>query len=124
MGFGEPQSKMFDQDLDDLSDGVRRASVGNVRPGPVLVVRDGVSMACMGRPFASYLCLGADTERLDRLRGPVGLPTEISFLVSPGLSWGSGEPPACGDALVFVPGRAIVVGHTQAMFRLTRRCSV
>ena len=44
--------------LDDLSDGVWRAPVGNVRPGPVLVVRDGVGMAYMGRPFAPYLSLG------------------------------------------------------------------
>ena len=55
----------------------------------MLVVRDEVGMAYMGRPFASYLCLGVDTERFDQLRGPVGLPAEISFLVSPGLSWGS-----------------------------------
>ena len=48
----------------------------------------------------------------------------LHFLVSPGLAWGRGEPPACGDALVFVPGRAIVVGHTQATFCLTRRHSV
>ena len=58
----------------------------NVRPGPVLVVHDGVGMAYMGCPFASYLCLGVDTERFDRLRGPVGLPAEILFLVSPGPS--------------------------------------
>ena len=44
--------------LADLSDGVWRALVGNVRPGPVLVVRDGVGMAFMGHPFAPYLCLG------------------------------------------------------------------
>ena len=44
--------------LDDLSDGVWRASVRNVRPGPMLVVRDGVGIAYMGRPFASYLSLG------------------------------------------------------------------
>ena len=81
-------------------------------------------MAYMGRPFTSYLCLGVDTERFDRLRGPVGIPVEISFLVSLGLSWGSGEPPACGDASVFAPGRAIVVGHTQATFCLARRRSV
>ena len=43
--------------LDDLSDGVWRASVRNVQPGPTLVVRDGVGMAYMGRPFASYLSL-------------------------------------------------------------------
>ena len=89
--------------LDDWSDGARRASVKNVRPGPVLVIRDGVSMAYMGRPFASYLCLGVDTERFDQLRGPVGLPAKISFLVSPGLSWGSGEPPTCGGASVPMP---------------------
>ena len=87
----------------------------------MLVIRDGVGMAYMGRPFASYLCLGADTERLDRLRGPVGLSAEISFLVSLALPWGSGEPPACGDASVFAPGHAIVVGNTQAMFCLARR---
>ena len=44
--------------LDDLSDGVWRASVRNVRPGPVLVVHDGVGMAYIERPFASCLCLG------------------------------------------------------------------
>ena len=44
--------------FDGLCDGVWRASVGNVRPGPVLVVRDGVGMTYMGHPFASYLCLG------------------------------------------------------------------
>ena len=98
--------------LGDLSDGVCRASIESVRPGPVLVVRDGVGMAYMGRPFASYLCLGVYPERFDRLRGSVGLPAEISFLVSPGLSWGSGESSACGDASVFTPGRAIVVSHT------------
>ena len=57
--------------------GLGELSVRNVQPGPILVVRDGVGMTYMGRPFASYLCLGVDTERLDRLRGPVGLPTEI-----------------------------------------------
>ena len=89
--------------LDDLRDGVWRASVGNVQPRPVLVVHDGVGMAYMGHPFASYLCPCVDTERLDRLRGPVGLPAEISFLVSPGLSWGSGKPLTCGGASVPVP---------------------
>ena len=78
-------------------------------------------MAYMGRPFASYLCLGVYIEQFDRLRGLVGLPVEILFLVSLGLAWGSGEPPACGDASVFAPGRAIVVGHTQATSHLTKR---
>ena len=45
--------------LDDSSDGVWRALVGNVRPGPMLVVHDGDDMAYMGHPFASYLSLGA-----------------------------------------------------------------
>ena len=66
-GLRELQSKTFDRD-------------------PCLSFHDRVGMAYMGRPFASYLCLRVDTERFDRLRGPVGLPTEISFLVSPGLS--------------------------------------
>ena len=69
----------------------------------MLVVRDGVGMAYMGRPFASYLCLGVDTERLDQLRGSVGLLVEILFLVSPGLSWGSGEPPVCDGVSVPMP---------------------
>ena len=38
--------------------GFEELLVGNVRPGPVLVVRDGVGMTYMGHPFASYLCLG------------------------------------------------------------------
>jgi len=84
----------------------------------MLVVCDRVGMAYMGHPFASYLCLGVDTERLDRLRGPVGLPVEISFLVSPGPSWGSGELHVRGDALAFTPGCAIVVGHTPTTLRL------
>ena len=75
-------------------------------------------MAYMGHPFASYLRLGVDTKQFDRLRGPVGLPAEILFLVSPGPSWGSGELPAHGDALVFMPGHALVVGHTPTCFIL------
>jgi hypothetical protein len=72
-------------------------------------------MAYMGRPFASYMCLSVYPERFDRLRGSVGLPVEISFLVS---------LPARGDASVFVPGCAIVVGHTPAMLRFTKGRSV
>ena len=44
--------------------GFWRALVKNVRPGPVLVVRDGVGMAYMGRPFASYLGGCAPTQEL------------------------------------------------------------
>ena len=65
--------------LDDWSDGARRASVRNVRTGLELVVRDGAGIAHVGRPLASYLCPGVDTERLDRLKGLVGLPVEILF---------------------------------------------
>ena len=58
-----------------------------VRLGPVLVVRDGVGMAFIGHPFASYLCLGVDTERLDQLRGAIGLSRRrFHFLVSLGLA--------------------------------------
>ena len=52
----------------------------------MLVARDEVGMARMGCPFASYLCLGIFPERLDWLGGSVGLPVEISFLVSLGLA--------------------------------------
>ena len=77
--FKETEGDFDSVYLGDWSDGARRASVGDVRPGPMLVARDGVGMAHMGHPLASYLCPGVDTERLDRLRGPVGLPAEISF---------------------------------------------
>ena len=88
-GLGEPQSEKSDWDPDDLSDGVRRASVGNVRPGPVLVVRDGVSVAYMGRPFASL---------------PVSWCLSLPVIRVPlGLAWGSGEPPACGGTSVPMP---------------------
>ena len=89
--------------LGGWSDGALRASVEDVRLGPVLVARDGVGMAHMGCPLASYLCPGVDTERLDRFRGPVSLPMEISFLVSPGLAWGGGKPPVCGGASALAP---------------------
>ena len=48
-------------------------------------------------------CVGVYPERFDRVGGSVGLPAEISFLVSPGLAWGGGKPPACGGASVPVP---------------------
>ena len=40
----------------------------------MLVVRDGVGMAYMERPFAPYLSLGVYPERFDRLRGPMVSP--------------------------------------------------
>ena len=70
----------------------------------MLVVRDGVGMAYMGRPFAPYLSLGVYPERFDRLRGADGLSWRRShFWGFPSLAWGSGEPPACGGALVLAP---------------------
>ena len=74
MGFRELQFEISDQDLDDLSDGVQRASVGNVRPGPALIVRDGVGMAYVGRPFASYLSLGVILSRSIDLGSPMVSP--------------------------------------------------
>ena len=68
--------------------------------------------------------------------GIPSLPTCVSvFILSDSIgsgdrlvSWRSfhflvsgGKPPACGDASVFAPGHAIVVGHTQATFCLARR---
>ena len=54
----------------------------------MLVIRDGVGMAYMGRPFAPYLSLGVYLERFDRLRGPNGLSRRRSrfgvFQVWPG----------------------------------------
>ena len=38
--------------------------------------------------------------------------------------WEGGGPPARGGALFLTPDRAVVVGHTQAMSRLTRRHSI
>ena len=48
--------------LGDWSDGARRASVEDVRLGPMLVAQDGVGMARMGCPFTSYLCLDVSLE--------------------------------------------------------------
>ena len=80
------QSGMFDRNLDDLSDGVRRASIENIRPGLVLVVHDGVGVAYMGHPFASL---------------PVIRCLSLPIIWVPlGLAWGSGEPPARGGASV------------------------
>jgi len=40
------------------------------------------------------------------------LVSQRRFCFRSPLAWGSGELSACGDALVFTLGRAIVVGHT------------
>jgi hypothetical protein len=85
-GLGEPQSKKSDWDLDDLSDRVQRASVRDVRLGPMLIVHDGVDVANMGRPFASLPVIRCLSLPINRV--PLGL------------AWGSGETPACSGALV------------------------
>ena len=82
----------------------------------MLVVRDKVGMAYMGRPFVPYLSLGVYPEQFDRLRGPDGLSRRRSrfgyFQVTPR------DAESClrvvtGDTSVFVPScSAIVVGHT------------
>ena len=130
MNYKENRGGFGNVYLDDWSDGARRASVGNVRPGPVLVVHDRVSMAYMGRPFASYLCLGVYPERFDRLGGSVGLPTEISFfgLPRPGLGkrgatrvrWRFGFR----ARRAVVVGRVVVVGPAQATSHPIRSHSV
>ena len=74
-------------------------------------------MAHVGRPLASYPCLGVYPERFDQLGGSVGLPVEISFLASLGLSWEAGSR-------VVVVDCAIVVGHGQATSRLIRSHSI
>ena len=83
--------------------GARRASVGNVRPGPMLVVHDGVSMAHMRRPFASYLCFGVSPSDSIGSRGRLVSRRRFRFWVSLGLAWGSGELLACGGASVPMP---------------------
>ena len=87
-------------------------------------------MALVGRPFASYPCLGVYPERFDRLRGSVGLLVEISSfgLPRPGLGkrettrvrWRFGS---CAHRVVVVD-RAVVVGHSQATSRLIRSRSI
>ena len=91
----------------------------------MLVVHDGVGMTYMGHPFAPYLSLGVFLCRSIDLGSPMVSPDGDPVVwVFPSPTWGGGESPACGDALVFCAQRAVVVVHTQAMSRLTRRCSV
>ena len=93
--------------------GLGELLVGNVRPGPVLIVRDGVGMAYMGHSFASYLCLCVYPERFDRLGGSVGLPAEISFF---GIPWpGLGRREAAHVQWRFgsCARRVVVMGHGE-----------
>ena len=111
--------------------GFWRALVENVRPGPVLVVRHRVGMACMGHPFASYLSLGvfilSDSINLG-VRW--SLPTEILFLgfsrsglgkrKAARVRWRFGSCARCA----VVVGRAVVVGHAQATSHPIRSRSI
>ena len=70
----------------------------------MLVVRDGVGLAYMGRPFAPYLSLDVFLSHSINLGSPTvspgGDPVVWVFL-SP--AWGGGELPTCGGALVLAP---------------------
>ena len=91
----------------------------------MLVVRDGVGMAYMGRPFALYLSLGVFLSHSINLGSLMVSPGGDSVVwVFPSPAWGGGELPARGGALFFTPGHAVVVGHTQATSCLTRCRSV
>ena len=82
-------------------------------------------MAYMGHPFAPYLSLGVFLSRSINLGSPMVSPggdPVVWVFSSP--AWEGGEPPARGGALFLMPDRAVMVGHTQATSRLTRRRSV
>ena len=118
--------------LHDLSHEVRRASVRNVRLGPMLVICDGVDMAYMGHPFAPYLSLGIFPEPFNQLLETrwsllAKIPCFGFFHVPPGeaesrlcvvMLWFS--RPACSSGGPY-PGHVL---SYQAAFCLTRRCSV
>ena len=116
---------------DDRSDGVRRALVGGVRPGPELIARDGASIANTGRPSAS-LPVSRSLPWVNRSTQGVRrfLPAEISLL---GLSrsglgrrgvicvrWRFGF---CARRVVVVD-RAVVVGHVPVTSHLIRSCFI
>ena len=70
----------------------------------MLVVRDGVGVAYMGRPFAPYLSLGVFLSYSIDLGSPMVSPGGDHVVwVFPSLAWGGGELPTRGDALVFAP---------------------
>ena len=82
-------------------------------------------MAHMGRPSAPYLSLGVFLGRSIDLGSPMVSPGGDPVVwVFPSPAWGGGEPPERGGALFLAPGHAVVVGHTRAPSRLTRRRSV
>ena len=79
----------------------------------MLVVRDGVSMAHMGRPFAPYLSLGVFLSRPIDSGSPMVSPGQRSrSWAFPSPAWEGGGPPARGGALFLMPDRVVVVGHT------------
>ena len=79
----------------------------------MLVVRDRVGMAHMGRPFAPYLSLDVFVSRSIDLGSPMvslGQRSRSWAFLSP--AWEGRGPPARGDALFLVLSHAVVVGHT------------
>ena len=78
----------------------------------MLVVHDGVSMAYMGRPFAPYLSLGVYPGHSIDLGSPMVSPGGDPILGFSKSRLGMRRAACCGDALVFMLGHAIVVGHT------------
>ena len=67
----------------------------------MLVVRDIVSMAYMGRPFAPYLSLGVFLSRSIDLGSPmVSLGRDPVVWVLSSIAWEGGGPPMSGGALV------------------------
>ena len=91
----------------------------------MFVVRDGVGMAYMGCPFAPYLSLGIFLSCSIDLGSPMVSPGRRSHgWAFPSPTWEGEGAPVHGGALVVVPGRAVVVGYTQATSCLTRHRSV
>ena len=71
----------------------------------MLVVRDGVSMTYMGRPFAPYLSLGVFLSCSINLGGPMVSPGGDPVVwVFPSPAWEDGGPPTRGGALVIALG--------------------
>ena len=57
-----------------------------------------------GAPSLPYLFLVSILSDSINSKGPMISPDGDLIWVSLGLAWGSGVPPACGGASVFVPG--------------------
>ena len=80
----------------------------------MLVVHDGVGMARVRCPFASYLSLSVFLSRsIDLGSLMVSLGWRSHSWAFPSFAWEGRELPACGGALFLVPSHAVVVGHTR-----------